>query len=89
MYIYVGIEENCLKSKDHGCLQESEQGLPNYFHQPLEAQSEPESNMEAESYSIIVKWTHIYNEGSVTDLTGVLLHPTARNASPSGVIEPR
>ena len=29
------------------------------------------------------------DEGFVTDFTGVLLHPTARNASRSGVIEPR
>ena len=33
--------------------------------------------------------THMDDEGFVTDFTGVLLHPTARNASPSGVIEPR
>ena len=61
--VHVGIEEKCQKSEDHSCLQESEQDLPNYCHQdqtlppqPLEAQSEPESNLEAENYSIIVKW---------------------------------
>ena len=61
--VHVGIEEKCQNSEDHSCLQESEQDLPNYCHQdqtlppqPLEAQSEPESNLEAENYSIIVKW---------------------------------
>lgn len=61
--VHVGIEEKCQKSEDHSCLQESEQDLPNYCHQdqtlppqPLEAQSEPESILEAENYSIIVKW---------------------------------
>ena len=58
----VGIEEKCLKREDHSCLQESEQDLPNCHQdqtlppQSLEAQCEPESNLEAENFSIIVKW---------------------------------
>ena len=58
----VGREEKCLKCEDHSCLQESEQDLPNCHQeqtfppQPLEAQCEPESNLEADNDSTIVKW---------------------------------